>query len=388
MTLNCPHIGIVAPEFPPDIGGMQVYAYEYVQELVRRGYRVTVYTERHKEGEIKADNYEIKPVLQRRRRLDKVILENGEIDIWHIMNTAYAWLALESPAVIGSVHGNDFLRPYILTERLDIHRFPVFWRFSGALGNIDRQIGQMLTNRIVRKCLPRLAHILTNSRYTESVLLEKYPSCAGRTTAAMVGVSDFFLNQSLPVRAANEKKRFVTLCRLSEPRKNVGLVIDALSRLQEHYDFHFTVIGDGPLKPQLRDLARNAKISERVTFTGYLSNESIRECLGLSDLFILTSSITPESHEGFGIVYLEANACGTPVLAARLAGAAEAVDENRSGYFVETPTTDNIEQALRDFLEGKISFKQQECRAFAEGFSWKRVVDQGIAAYDSVLSCS
>ena len=363
---------------------MQVYAYEYVQELVRRGYRVTVYTQRHKEGEIKAGNFEIKPILQRRRRLDKVILENSEIDIWHIMNAVYAWLALETAAVVGSVHGNDFLRPYILTERLDIHRLPVLWRFTGVLENTDRQIGQVLTNRMLRRSLPRLAHILTNSRYTESALLEKYPSCAGRTTAAMVGVSDFFLDQPLPARPANEKKRFVTLCRLSEPRKNVGLVIDALSRLKEHYDFHFTVIGDGPLKPQLRDLARNAKISERVTFTGYLSNESIREYLGLSDLFILTSSITPESHEGFGIAYLEANACGTPVLAARLAGAAEAVDENRSGYFVETPTTDTIEQALRAFLEGKITFEQQECRAFAKGFSWKRVVDEGIAAYDSV----
>ena len=49
MTSIPLHIGIVAPEFPPDIGGMQIYAYEYVQELVRRGYLVTVYTERHKE---------------------------------------------------------------------------------------------------------------------------------------------------------------------------------------------------------------------------------------------------------------------------------------------------------------------------------------------------
>jgi glycosyltransferase involved in cell wall biosynthesis len=189
------------------------------------------------------------------------------------------------------------------------------------------------------------------------------------------------------VRAANEKKQFVTLCRLSESRKNIDLVIDALSRLKEHYDFHFTVIGDGPLKSHLRDLARHAKISERVSFTGYLSNESIREYLGMSDLFILTSSITPESHEGFGIVYLEANACGTPVLAARLAGAIEAVDENRSGFFVETPSSENIEQALRDFLEGKITFEQQECRDFAEHFPWKRVVDQGVAAYNSILGC-
>ena len=46
--------------------------------------------------------------------------------------------------------------------------------------------------------------------------------------------------------------------------------------------------------------------------------------------FILISSIEENSHEGFGIVYLEANACGTPVLAAKLAGAVEAVDVGKS----------------------------------------------------------
>jgi glycosyltransferase involved in cell wall biosynthesis len=302
------------------------------------------------------------------------------------MNAAYAWLALETERpVIASVHGNDFLRPYILTERWDLGQIPALWRFKRLLKKIDQRLGQLLTTRILRKSLPLVDYILANSLYTESALLQHYPACAGRTVAAMVGVSDFFFEEPLPDRSSHNKKQLVTLCRLSEPRKNVGLVIECLARLKEKYDFHYTIIGDGPLKPKLLELAADVGLSNRVTFTGYLSNESIREYLRNSDLFVLTSSITPKSHEGFGIVYLEANACGTPVLAARLAGAAEAVDEGKSGYFVDQPNTDAVENALTLFLEGQITFEPKECRTFAEGFTWKRVVDQGVAAYDAAL---
>ena len=50
-------IGIVAWEFPPEIGGMQTYAYEFTRELARRGFAVTVFTRRHEEGEVELRVY-------------------------------------------------------------------------------------------------------------------------------------------------------------------------------------------------------------------------------------------------------------------------------------------------------------------------------------------
>ena len=381
-----PHVGIVAPEFPPDIGGMQTYAYEYVMELVGRGHEITVFTQPHEAGEIDSSAFQVKPALQRRRRIDRKILSE-KVDIWHIMNAAYSWLALESRVpVVASVHGNDFLRPYILVERPDLDRLPLLWRHGSNLAPLDRAIGQRLTNRTVRRSLPKLSRILTNSRYTEDVLLKKYPACRGLTVPAMVGVSKFFFDHPLEKSPrSSESSRLVTLCRLSEPRKNVDLVIQALAALKADFHFSYTVIGDGPLKPHLEQLATRLGLDERVNFTGHLTNEEVRRVLGESDLFVLTSSISPESHEGFGIVYLEANACGTPVLAARLAGAKEAVAENRSGYFVDEPSVGSLQQALRRFLEGEIHFLREECRNFARQFQWSRVVDAGEAAYHAAL---
>jgi phosphatidylinositol alpha-1,6-mannosyltransferase len=100
-----------------------------------------------------------------------------------------------------------------------------------------------------------------------------------------------------------------------------------------------------------------------------------------SDLMVLTSAVIPGSHEGFGIVYLEAAASGMPSLACRLAGAAEAVAEARSGMFIDEPTTEKLAEALEQFLRGAIQFDPGACRSFARQFSWSRVVDHALQYY-------
>jgi len=82
------------------------------------------------------------------------------------------------------------------------------------------------------------------------------------------------------------------------------------------------------------------------------------------------------SHEGFGIVSLEANACGVPVLACRSGGAVEAVEEGVSGLFVERPAPAAIGTAVEQFLTGAVRFAPAACQAFARRFGWGRVVDR------------
>jgi glycosyltransferase involved in cell wall biosynthesis len=168
---------------------------------------------------------------------------------------------------------------------------------------------------------------------------------------------------------------------LAEARKNVGLVLQALAQLKEHHDFSYVVVGDGPLRPQLEKLALELELRDRVRFTGFVGPTELRRLLSESDLFVLASSIHAGSHEGFGIAYLEANACGTPVLAARLAGAAEAVNEGISGFFVDEPTPDSIAGALGKFFRQEVRFESAQCRAFAARFTWEKVVDHAVAHY-------
>lgn len=249
------------------------------------------------------------------------------------MNASYSWLALEAPNVFVTIHGNDFLKPYHPVARLDLRE-----RLRLPFGsNADRWLGNYLTQRLVKHALPRAAHIFTNSRFTLEVFLRRYPECHDRASAAMVGVSEALLSQVRPVRPAGPL-RFLTVCRLAEPHKNVDKILKALAVLRPEFDFHYTIAGDGWLRPSLEKLTDECKLRDRVTFTGFVDDSQLHSLLLSSDLFILTTSLTPVAYEGFGLVYLEAAASGLPVLAARIAGAVEAVKEGVTGFFVEAAT--------------------------------------------------
>jgi phosphatidylinositol alpha-1,6-mannosyltransferase len=374
-------IGVVSPEFPPARGGVETYAWEFSRELVRRGHEVTVFTVPQPGRPAVLPGGEVRPILKQRRHPDRDILRTYPVDAWHAMNAGYGWLALDMPQpVVVSVHGNDFLRPYVLCGRAGLFSHYRLAPLGRAVAPMDRYFGEILTSRLMQRALPRASHILANSRYTERVFLERFPACQGKTSTAWVGVAEDFFGVE-HVAGANRVPRLVTVSRLSEPRKNVALILRALSALKDRYSFHYTIVGEGRERAALQALAHTLGLAGQVRFTGEVSDAQLREELSQSDLFVLTASANPYSHEGFGIVYIEANAVGVPVLAARLAGAAEAVEENVSGYFVEEPSVAAITKALDDFLAGRVRFDSKACRAFARQFQWERVVAQAETHY-------
>ena len=374
------HVAIVAPEFPPEIGGMQTYALEFAKELVARGHRVTVLTRRRAEPPAQLAGMAVLGVLVGRAGPDLKQFHALRADAWQVMNAAYAWVALHFTPTVVAVHGNDFLHPYIPVGALDLSGVPGLWRVAGLRARLEHGTGAWRTPRLMRAGLRCATQVLTNSRYTEQVFLARFPECAGRTRAAMVGVSADYL-QLHNGHERHAVAQLVTVCRLAERRKNVDLVLRALARLKDDFAFHYTVVGDGPLRAELEALAQQLGLGDRVTFTGFLSIERLRSALGESDLFVLVSAINLGSHEGFGIAYLEANACGTPTLAARLAGAAEAVHDGVSGYFTAGLGVEQVAAALQPFLARKVVFDPQACRGFARGFTWARVVDHAVPWY-------
>jgi len=126
---------------------------------------------------------------------------------------------------------------------------------------------------------------------------------------------------------------------------------------------------------------KNLGLEDKVKFLGRQSTENVIVAMRLADLFILPSSTLPDSHEGFGIVYLEAAACGTPSLATRQAGAIEAISEGKSGFFVDEPTVENIKDALQRFLKGDMTFDSHICRNFSKQFTWQRVIEKALPFY-------
>ncbi|MEO1773398.1 MAG: glycosyltransferase [Pseudomonadota bacterium] len=112
--------------------------------------------------------------------------------------------------------------------------------------------------------------------------------------------------------------------------KGVALLLRAVAALAEtHPDLTLTLVGDGPEAPGLKAEAEALGIADRVTFTGYLSQDEVAERLAATDVFVL-----PSFAEGVPVVLMEAMAAGRPVIAPQVAGVPELVEHGVSGFLV------------------------------------------------------
>jgi phosphatidylinositol alpha-1,6-mannosyltransferase len=135
-------------------------------------------------------------------------------------------------------------------------------------------------------------------------------------------------------------------------RKGQGLVIQALPEILAGFpDTVYVVAGAGPDEENLKRLATEHRVSEKVKFVGY---RDIVRFYFASDLFVLPSIYVPQTAggdvEGFGIVYLEAGACGKPAIGSNNGGIPDAVADGESGLLVETGSVEAIAKAIKRLL--------------------------------------
>jgi phosphatidylinositol alpha-1,6-mannosyltransferase len=137
--------------------------------------------------------------------------------------------------------------------------------------------------------------------------------------------------------------RLLTVTRLStkDSYKGVDVVLAALARLRGQVDAEYVVVGDGQLGGRYEDQARALGLAGAVRFVGRVGEAELADWYRWADVFVL-----PSSGEGFGIVYLEAWSHGLPVVAAEAGGAAEVVEDGRTGLLVPPGDLDALAAAL------------------------------------------
>ena len=111
-------------------------------------------------------------------------------------------------------------------------------------------------------------------------------------------------------------------------RKGFEYLINSLQNLPT--EIHLLIIGDGPLEHELKNVAIQAGVSERVSFLGYQTRQRIWEYLQVADCFVLSSL-----HEGLGIVVQEAMCAGLPIVATDNGGQVDLIRNGRNGLLVK-----------------------------------------------------
>jgi glycosyltransferase involved in cell wall biosynthesis len=165
--------------------------------------------------------------------------------------------------------------------------------------------------------------------------------------------------------------------------KRLDVAIDATGRLDRA---HLVVAGGGELLDGFRARAAAAGIADRIHFLGPVPHHQLPDIMRAADAFVLTT----EPPESFGIVLIEAMACGLPTIATDYPGVRAVIDEGETGLLVAPGDPDAVADGLRRLVEsgpearGRMGAAGRE-KAVRE-WSWPRLVERMDAAYDDAVA--
>lgn len=203
---------------------------------------------------------------------------------------------------------------------------------------------------ITKKILLRSAGIIVNSNFTARLVKKMYPA----VTCPMKVVSP------CPVHCpdehtSNRKERveniIFTLSRLVERKGVQDLIIAFEYVLSTHQNARLVIAGEGSFRPELEKLVQEKELAATVTFLGPVSSSEACEWYASCDIFALTPFEKNGDVEGFGIVYLEANAFGKPVLGTRTGGVPEAIIDGKTGMLADPGKPADIAEKLTYLLD-------------------------------------
>lgn len=210
-----------------------------------------------------------------------------------------------------------------------------------------------------RLILEHSAAIVAISRYTESLVLKQGVSPRLiQVVAPAVDLNRF--TPSPPSAAAQCRYRkgakhcLLTVARL-DPHKGHVVVLQALaSDLRGIAGIRYLIAGSGPQEPALRRLASSLGVELQVDFLGNVPEEDLPDLYRAADIFVMPSGMLPgrlDYVEGFGIAYLEASACGKPIVGGRSGGSEDAVVDGVTGILVNPEDPAAIGSAIRTLIQ-------------------------------------
>ena len=169
-----------------------------------------------------------------------------------------------------------------------------------------------------------------------------------------------------------------------DPKKGIGVLLDALHLLRRHRrDISLKLVGasvDGGMGDAFRQQVARLDMTDCVEFCDAVPWAAMPEIMAEPDVFIL-----PSFYDSFGIVLIEAMACGVPVVATRCGGPEDLVDE-ATGRLVQVGEASSLAAAIEEVLLRYGEFDPAELRRRAENFDYRQITARMLELYESVLA--
>jgi len=239
--------------------------------------------------------------------------------------------------------------------------------------------------RLAKKILTNAKHIIALNSYVPKVLQKEFGNAfAGKVMVVNPGVSritnaELRIKNKL-VKNYNLKSKMILLQvgRLAK-RKGVDKVLETLSDvLKECKNLIYVVVGQGSAISSIQYLISKYKLKKNVVLITNADDDEVNAWYELCDIFIMPARYIDGDVEGFGIVYLEANARGKPVIAGDSGGVRDAVKPDLNGLLVNPESTTEIRDAIiklcqDEFLRRRLG---QQGREWVKNFDWQKQVEK------------
>jgi len=346
--------------FYPYIGGVENFVYELSKALVEKGHSICVICsnegQNDKEGtkgtdaginigiDIRALPYAFKIANTNITLSLPFAIKKESYDVMHThIPTPYT-------ADVSTYLSKIKDKPVVLTYHNDIVAHGPLRVFSYAY------------NTAPLPFLLRSVDVITVSTVFYKKRLEKrYPEAKGKIEVIPPGVDTERFKPS--IKKSGKKIFFLSVLDEFHRYKGLEYLLEAVNGL----DVELVVAGAGKLLDSYRKRAGN-----NVEFLGKISEEKKIELYQNSDLFVLPS--TSEEQEGFGIVALEALACGTPVIVSSVVGISEDVKKHGCGVVVPPKDVNALREAIISFEPGVN--ERKKARTLAMEYSWRRIAER------------
>jgi phosphatidylinositol alpha-1,6-mannosyltransferase len=303
---------------------------------------------------------------------------NTALSLWRGYSAVETIVAREQPDII---HAGHYIPWGIYASRLQ-QKYGIPYALFTWGEDVLAAEHDFLRGRIMAYTARRASLLFTNSEFTTEHLKKFVPPDAAIHT--IFGGAD--VRRFCPsLDGLIVRKRFGLEDRLLllsvgalRPQQGVDTLLESVARLVDQFPrLHYLVVGKGFYEEELRRRADALGIADRVTFAGYVSDQELPLYYAACDVFAMLHRRVEETGEEmcFGLVFLEANACGKPVVGSRIGGTHFAIRDGETGYRVDPTASSEIDARLSALLADSSLRASMglEARTWVQAkFSWDR----------------
>ena len=361
--------------FPPYKSGIGNVAAHFARLAAAAGHAVTVFTPRYRPvAQEQSSAYRVMrlwPILKRGNAalLPGLLYKIRDFDLVHLH---YPFFGGAEPVFLSKAAGGRF--KLAIHYHMDAGRLPLVSKLFGAPGKL---LIKPLFNRadvITCASLDYLKHSAIKdyvSRYPE-----KFAEIPFGTD------TEFFL--PVPPAGRENTVLFVGGLDTAHNFKGIDVLLKAFAKLKQ--SARLVIVGDGDRRPAYEKMTINLGLQRRVEFTGRVSDRELAGYYRRAALLVLPSV---NRHEAFGLVLLEAMACGTPVIASALPGVRSVFTDGRQGFLVKPGDENDLGEKI-DRLLGDPGLRKKMGKAARElavnKYDWSRVKDALEAVYRRLVN--